>query len=68
MSEQLKGPQSYFPAIVAKYQHPVEHWFTLLALIDNLTHMQQVAFLKNDHSMGHGHANALVAYFRARQA
>jgi hypothetical protein len=28
-------------------------------------HMEQVAFLKTQHEMGHGHANAVVAVFRA---
>jgi hypothetical protein len=28
--------------------------------------MEMVAILKNDHELGHGHANALVAYFRAK--
>ena len=27
-------------------------------------HMEQVAFLKTQHEMGHGHANAVVAVFR----
>jgi hypothetical protein len=26
-----------------------------------------VAMLKNDHGMGHGHANAIVAHHRAEQ-
>ncbi|MCD9127502.1 DUF4287 domain-containing protein [Luteimonas fraxinea] len=29
-------------------------------------HMEQVAFLKTGHGIGHGHANALVAFHRAR--
>jgi hypothetical protein len=28
-------------------------------------HSEMVAMLKNDHGMGHGHANAIVAHFRA---
>ena len=28
-------------------------------------HMEQVAFLKETHEMGHGHANAIVHVFRA---
>jgi hypothetical protein len=29
--------------------------------------MEMVAWLKEEHQMGHGHANALVAYFRSQE-
>lgn len=29
--------------------------------------MEMVDWLKTGHKMGHGHANALVAYFRAKE-
>jgi hypothetical protein len=29
-------------------------------------HMEMVALLKTEHGIGHGHANALVAHFRAQ--
>jgi hypothetical protein len=31
-----------------------------------MKHMEAVAVLKSEHKMGHGHANALVAYHRAQ--
>jgi hypothetical protein len=57
-----KGPASYFPSIEQKYGHPVAHWFDLLKGRDNQKHMHLVAWLKSEHGMGHGHANALVAH------
>jgi hypothetical protein len=65
MSEPVKGPASYFPSIEEKYGHPVEHWLKLLGDLKDLKHMEMVGVLKADHAMGHGHANALVAYFLA---
>lgn len=64
MTEKVKGPQSYFPSIEAKYGKPVEHWFKVLAKHKTKTHMEMVGVLKSEHGLGHGHANALVAYYR----
>jgi hypothetical protein len=61
----LKGPASYFPAIEKKYGQPITHWLTLLTTVSGKKHMEMVALLKTEHGMGHGHANALVAYFLA---
>ncbi|MFN8169305.1 MAG: DUF4287 domain-containing protein [Candidatus Nanopelagicales bacterium] len=66
MSEKVTGPASYFPSIEKKYGQPVEHWFALLEPISDKPHMEQVAYLKTEHGLGHGHANALVAYSRAQ--
>lgn len=66
-NEKVKGPASYFPSIETKYGQPVEHWFTLLATQKNLKHMEMVNWLKSEHGLGHGHANALVAYFRDKE-
>lgn len=66
MSEKVQGPASYFPSIEKKYGHPVEHWFKELDSVKNEKHMEQVAWLKDTHGLGHGHANALVAYYRAK--
>jgi hypothetical protein len=62
----VKGPASYFPSIEKTYGKPVAHWFKILDSIGGKKHMEQVAFLKTEHKIGHGHANALVAYYKAR--
>ncbi|WP_313346446.1 DUF4287 domain-containing protein [Stenotrophomonas sp.] len=58
----VKGPASYFPSIEKTYGQPVAHWLALLATQGGLTHMSLVTFLKQQHGLGHGHANALVAH------
>jgi hypothetical protein len=58
----LKGPASYFPSIEKTYGQPVGHWLALLVAQGGLKHMELVAFLKTEHGLGHGHANALVAH------
>ncbi|MGE8317938.1 MAG: DUF4287 domain-containing protein [Comamonas sp.] len=63
----VKGPASYFPSIEKHYGQPVAHWFGILESVKDKKHMEQVAWLKEQHQIGHGHANALVAYFRAQQ-
>ncbi len=62
MEEKVKGPASYFPSIEKKYGQPVSHWLALLGTMKGLKHMEMVERLKTEHQMGHGHANALVAY------
>lgn len=64
MSEQVKGPKSYFPSIEAKYGKSIDEWLAELREVSGKKHMEQVQFLK-DRGMGHGHANALVHVFRA---
>jgi hypothetical protein len=66
MTEKLTGPASYFPSIEKKYGQPIDHWMALLDTVPDLTHMQQVEFLKTEHGLGHGHANALVAVWRSQ--
>ena len=65
--EKVQGPASYFPSIEKKYGKPIAHWQQVLAAAGPLKHMELVALLKNEHQMGHGHANALVAWFMARK-
>ena len=60
-----KGPASYFPSIEKTYGKPVTHWLKLLNSVQDKKHMEQVDFLKSEHKLGHGHANALVAYHKA---
>ena len=63
----VQGPASYFPSMEKKYGHPIAHWLGLLKKQKALKHMEMVAWLKEEHQMGHGHANALVAYFRSQE-
>lgn len=67
MTDKVMGPASYFPSIEKKYGKPMQHWFDLLAGKSDLKHMEQVAWLKSEHAMGHGHANAIVAYLKQQQ-
>ncbi|MFJ4192785.1 DUF4287 domain-containing protein [Pseudomonas sp. NPDC089534] len=68
MSEdtKTKGPASYFPSIEKKYGQPISHWLGLLASVSGKKHMELVAWLKTEHGLGHGHANALVAHHLAQ--
>jgi hypothetical protein len=43
------------------------HWFLLVAEKSSLKHMEIVNWLKAEHGMGHGHANAVVAYHLSKQ-
>ncbi|HRD46346.1 MAG TPA: DUF4287 domain-containing protein [Caulobacter sp.] len=57
-----KGPASYFPSMEKTYGQPISHWQTLIRARHPAKHMELVAMLKDEHGMGHGHANAVVAY------
>lgn len=61
MADKVKGPASYFPSIEAKYGRPIAEWKALIRSSDIEGHMKLVAWLKSEHGLGHGHANALVA-------
>ncbi|WP_218219668.1 DUF4287 domain-containing protein [Nesterenkonia sp. Act20] len=69
-TEKPKGPASYFPSIEEKYGKPMQHWIDLtVQLLDSgLSHMETVNHLKEKHQLGHGHANAIVAYVKAKLA
>ncbi len=64
--EKVKGPASYFPSIEKTYGQPIAHWMQVLADAGPLKHMELVSLLKSEHTLGHGHANALVAWFKAQ--
>lgn len=61
----VKGPASYFPSIEKKYGRPIAEWKAMLRARPPARHMELVAWLKEEHGMGHGHANALVAHMLA---
>ena len=63
----IKGPASYFPSIEKTYGKSIEHWLSVLSNAGERKHMEYVSLLKSDHKLGHGHANALVAYFLAKK-
>ena len=63
--EKVKGPAAYFPSIEKTYGQPISHWKALVAAMPDARHSDMVAMLKNDHGMGHGHANAIMAHYRA---
>ena len=53
--------------IEKKYGKPIAHWMQVLNEVGPLKHMELVCHLKSEHQMGHGHANALVAWFMAKK-
>jgi hypothetical protein len=57
-----KGPASYFPSIERKYGRPIAEWTRLINASPLTRHMELVNWLKAEHGLGHGHANALVAH------
>lgn len=59
--DKVRGPASYFPSIEQKYGKPISHWKDLIESQTGKKHMELVAWLKETHGLGHGHANALVA-------
>ena len=64
----VQGPASYFPSIEKKYGMPIAHWKTLIRGCGITKHMEIVNWLKSEHGLGHGHANALVAHTLAEDA
>ena len=64
-----KGPASYFPSIEKTYGRPMQEWLDLAAdRLDGHSHMDVVTWLKSERGLGHGHANAIVAYVKSTLA
>lgn len=61
----LQGPASYFPSIEKKHGRPIGHWLDIVRGMSGMKHMEMVERLKTEHGLGHGHANAVVAFVRA---
>jgi hypothetical protein len=64
----VMGPASYFPSIEKNYGKPIAAWKKLIRSRYPAKHMEIVSWLKAEHGMGHGHANALVAHTLAEDA
>ena len=65
--EKPKGPASYFPSIEKTYGRPMQEWLDLVVeRLQTERHMEVVAWLKDSHKLGHGHANAIVGYVRGK--
>ena len=62
MTAAVKGPASYFPSIEKKYGRTIAEWKDLIRSSPLTKHMELVNWLKTEHNLGHGHANALVAH------
>ena len=55
-----QGPASYCPTIEKKYGRSTGHWQQIIADYGLDKHMAIAGYLKSEHGMGHGHANALA--------
>lgn len=66
--DRVKGPASYFPSIEKKYGQPIAHWQQIVRDRLPAKHMELVEHLKTEHGLGHGHANAVVAYVLGQEA
>jgi hypothetical protein len=70
MSDQqwpTQGPASYFPSIEKTYGRPISHWMDVIEGLGDRKHMELVSALTSEHGLGHGHANALVGWYRSQQ-
>ncbi|WP_298557766.1 DUF4287 domain-containing protein [Streptomyces luteogriseus] len=68
MTAPVKGPASYFPSIEKKHGRPIADWQALIRSSPLTRHLELVNWLKSEHGLGHGHANALVAHTLAEDS
>ena len=61
MDKPVKGSASYFPSIEKEYGRPISEWKAMIRGSNLTRHMELVQWLKAEHGLRHGHANALVA-------
>jgi Domain of unknown function (DUF4287) len=68
----VQGPASYFPSIEKKHGRPIAEWKAVVRSAPGYgagaKHLELVALLKEQHGLGHGHANAVVAHTVAEDA
>jgi len=62
MTTPVNGPASYSPTTEKKYGRSIAEWKDLIRSSPLTKHMELVSWLKSEHGLGHGHANALVAH------
>jgi len=54
----------FWPAIEAKHDLPMSHWFAVMDELAGQRYPEQVAFLREEHGFSQAHANALVMFAR----
>ncbi len=59
----VRGPAAYFPSIEAKYGRSIAEWKAEMERTGLTTWKELMAWLKEEHGFGHGHANALAIDF-----
>lgn len=62
--EKAKDPSWHFPAIEEDYGKPVGHRLDLVRARGDEPHEETVGGLESEHGLGHGHADAIVAFTR----
>ncbi|MFB7210869.1 DUF4287 domain-containing protein [Streptomyces sp. NPDC056255] len=68
MTEPVKGPADYFPSIEKKYGCPIAEWKGPIRSSPLTKHMELVSWLRTEHGLDHGHANAPVAHTLAEDS